>query len=261
VKRRGSLVVVGVGIGGIQQITPEATAFMEAAEQLFYLLVDPVTEHWVRSVNATATSLADLYDRTKPRLKTYREMAGRITRPVFAGKSVCVAFYGHPGVLVYPARQAVRAVRRAGLSARVVPAISAEACLYADLGLDPGTHGVQSYEATDFLLYRRRIDPTSALILWQIGVLGETNTRDPAEPYDSGRMAALVRRLLRDYPRTHRVTVYQASTFPTVAPRITHVRLQALARAPIGPMNTLYVPALRQRDVDPRIAKWLQPSE
>lgn len=41
--------------------------------------------------------------------------------------------------------------------------------MYADLDLDPGTHGVQSFEATDFLLYRRQIDPTSALILWQAG--------------------------------------------------------------------------------------------
>ena len=254
----GSLVVVGVGIGGIQQATPEATAHMVSAQQLFYLIVDPVTELWIRSLNPTATSLADLYAPGKPRLKTYREMTERMTRPVMEGTDVCAVFYGHPGVLVYPARQAVRAVRRAGLPARVVPAISAEACLYADVGLDPGTHGVQSFEATDFLLYRRRIDPTSALILWQIGVLGDTSNRDPAEPYRVDRMNVLVRRLLRDYPRTHRVVVYAASTFPTRPPEITRVPLHGLARTPIGPMTTLYVPALRQRDPDPRIARWLQ---
>jgi uncharacterized protein YabN with tetrapyrrole methylase and pyrophosphatase domain len=257
VSQRGSLVVVGVGIGGLQQVTAEAAAYMEAADQLFYLIVDPVTELWVRSLNATAGSLHDLYGPHKPRSRTYREMSARITRPVFEGKRVCVAFYGHPGVLVNPARQAIRAVRRAGFTARLVPGISAEACLYADLDLDPGTHGVQSFEATDFLLYRRRIDPTSALILWQIGVLGDTRNRDPGEPYRADRMNVLVRRLQRQYPRTHRVVIYAASTFPTLPPGITRVPLQALARTAIGPMTTLYVPAVRQRGPDPRIARWV----
>jgi hypothetical protein len=231
---------------------------MESADQLFYLIVDPVTEQWVRSLNPTATSLADLYAPGKPRLKTYREMIARMRRAVMDGKRVCATFYGHPGVLVYPARQVVRAVRRAGRSARLVPAISAEACLYADLGLDPGTHGVQSFEATDFLLYRRRIDPTSALILWQIGVLGETTNRVPANPDHAHRMDVLVRRLMRDYPRSHRVVIYAASTFPTVPPRIIRVPLYRLAHSAIGPMTTLYVPSARQRSPDPRIAGWLR---
>jgi hypothetical protein len=33
----------------------------------------------------------------------------------------------------------------------MLPGISAEDCLFADLGIDPGIYGCQSYEATDFL--------------------------------------------------------------------------------------------------------------
>ena len=253
----GSLVVVGVGIAGVHQVTPEAEAYMRRAQRLFYLVLDPITETWLRSVNPKASSLHDLYGTGKPRRRTYREMTARITAAVAAGEQVCVAFYGHPGVFVQTTRDAVRAVRRAGRPARVVPAISAEACLYADLGVDPAVSGVQAFEATDFLLYRRRIDPSSALILWQIGVLGDTTTRDPKLPYRADRMAVLARRLMRDYPARHRVVLYEASTFPGRPPRIERVGLAALARAPIRPLMTLYVPPLPNRPPDPRIAAWL----
>jgi hypothetical protein len=254
---RGSLVVVGVGITGVPQTTPEAAAFMRRAARLFYLVLDPLTAAWLCSLNPTATSLEDCYAPGKPRRKTYDEMTRRIAAPVFEGQHVCAAFYGHPGVLVYPSRAAVRAVRRAGLPARIIPGISAEACLYADLDLDPGTSGVQSFEATDFLLYRRRFDPTSALVLWQVGVLGDAVTRAAAEPYRADRMAVLVRRLVRAYPRRHRVTLYEAATFPGASPRIRRVPLESLARTPIRPLSTLYVPALPPRVPDPRVRAWI----
>jgi hypothetical protein len=36
--------------------------------------------------------------------------------------------------------------------------------------------GCQSYEATDFLVHRRKTDKSSALVLWQAGVVGKVDT-------------------------------------------------------------------------------------
>src|SRR2546428_900577 len=105
-------------------------------------------------------------------------MADRIVSAVQSGLDVCAAFYGHPGVFVDASHEAIRRTRRAGLPARMLPGISAEACLVADLGMDPAANGCQSFETTDFLLSRRKFDPSSALILWQVGVLGEASVRD-----------------------------------------------------------------------------------
>src|SRR6266550_2938645 len=55
----------------------------------------------------------------------------------------------------------------------MLPAVSALDCLVADLGIDPATTGLQSYEATDFIVHRRRPDTAATLVLWQIGVVGE----------------------------------------------------------------------------------------
>src|SRR3546814_6212654 len=75
---------------------------------------------------------------------------------VRAGKQVCAVFYGHPGVFADVPHRVVRKAREEGIPARMEPGISAEACLYADLNLDPGQRGVQSMEATHFLVHDRR---------------------------------------------------------------------------------------------------------
>ena len=48
----------------------------------------------------------------------------------------------------------------------MLPGISSEDCLFADLGVDPGVSGCQSYEATDFLMNAPIIDSSTQLILW-----------------------------------------------------------------------------------------------
>ena len=142
---------------------------MERAERLYYSVSDPVTELWIRKLNASAISLNGLYGREKDRRETYAEMTGTLVDAAREGLAVCAAFYGHPGVFVQPSHAAIRQLRAEGLSALMLPGVSTDGCLFADLGINPGDSGVQSFEATDFLLYRRRFDPTSGLILWQIG--------------------------------------------------------------------------------------------
>jgi precorrin-6B methylase 1 len=254
---KGSLVVVGAGINGVGQTTLEAVECMRRAERLFYSVVDPITEQWILELNSTAVSLAGLYADGKPRSKTYAEMTRAIVSAVTGGNRVCVVFYGHPGVLVESTHTAIARLRRAGYSARMRPGVSAEACLYADLGLNPGEVGIQSFEATDFLLSRRRWDPTSGLILWQVGVLGLADSRVGNTCYPE-RLRVLVNALLRRYPASHPVVIYYAATFPANPPVIERVSLRGLARARIKPMALLYVPPARQRtSLDRRVLGWL----
>jgi precorrin-6B methylase 1 len=253
--RRGSLIVVGTGIGGVGQTTLEAVACIEQAEKVFHSVVEPTTELWLRQLNPTATTLTDLYGEGKDRSKTYAEMTARLVTAVRSGLRVCAVFYGHPGVLADPSHRAIRQLRREGYSARMLPGVSADGCLYADLGINPGENGVQSFEATDFLMSRRRFDPTSGVILWQIGVLGESDVRVGATCRPD-RLQTLTAVLRRHYPAQHRVILYYASTFPAHPPIVQRVGLSKLPQTVVNPMAMLYVPALAQRPIDMKIARW-----
>jgi uncharacterized protein YabN with tetrapyrrole methylase and pyrophosphatase domain len=253
--KRGSLVVVGTGIKLIAHTTAEARDAMARAERLFFLVDDPATEEWLRRLNATATSLREHYAEGKPRRRTYQEIATRLVAAVQSGFDVCAAFYGHPGVFVDPSHDAIRRLRRGGYPARMLPGISTEDCLFADVGVDPGDRGCQSFEATDFLLYRRRFDPTSALVLWQVGLLGEPSVRLGMTARVE-RIEMLVRVLRRSYPARHRVVLYEAAQFLVCEPVIRRVALSRLARTPIRPVTTIYVPPLGDRPENRTVARW-----
>ena len=171
-----------------------------------------------------------------------------------AGREVCVAFYGHPGVFVEPSHAAMRRAREAGFEARMLPGVSAEDCLFADLGVDPAEAGCQSYEATDFLLRRRRFDPTAALILWQVAAVAVTT-------YTTGLhrrgLRVLADRLLEEYPAQHRVTLYEAAVFPFGEPLVDELPLELLADCDPRPLATLYVPPLEPRPADAETARRL----
>ena len=109
-------------------------------------------------------------------------MVEEILGPVREGKRVCAVFYGHPGVYVEPSHEAVRRAREEGFEARMLPAVSAEDCLVADLGVDPGEHGWQSWEATGFLLHGFRPDPTAGLVLWQVDGIGKLDWNLDPDP-------------------------------------------------------------------------------
>ncbi len=153
-------------------------------------------------------------------------MAEEILRPVREGLDVCAAFYGHPGVFVNPSHDAIARARAEGYRTRMLPAVSAEDCLFADLGVDPCRSGCQSYEATNFLVHRRRVDSTAALVLWQIGTVGNVTAAAEARP--SG-LPVLVETLLELYPPDHEVVVYEASPYPGFDPLVRAVALSELA--------------------------------
>jgi len=217
------------------------------AEVALYLATDPLAGEWLRGINPAARSLARHYERGKPRLETYEAMADEIVGEVERGLEVCAAFYGHPAVFVHPSHAAVARVRAQGLPAVMLPAVSAEDCLFADLCFDPGAAGCQSYEATDFLVHRRRIDVTAALVLWQVTAIGVATYEPP--PAAAG-LRVLAETLLDSYPAGHEVTLYEASPFPIGSPVIERLPLGALAEAIPTPLATLYVPPLREPTPD-----------
>lgn len=248
--KSGSLVVIGTGIRTVGQLTLEAIAWMQEADSLLYVVGDPVAEAVVKRLNPKgAASLTGYYEEGKPRIHTYNAMVEHILRCVRAGDKTVAAFYGHPGVFAYPSHESIRRARSEGFPARMLPGISSEDCLFADLGVDPAVGGCQSYEATDFLLNAPLIDPSSQLILWQVGSLGDWTYK--SRQYDTRAMPLLVQRLTQFYPLSHPVAVYQAAMLPGTEPIIAQIPLYSLSEFPITAGMTLYIPPARTRVPDP----------
>jgi hypothetical protein len=239
--RKGSITVVGTGHLVAGQVTPEALVSMKTAKKLFYLVGDPATAHWVETLNPTAETLANSFSVGRNRMESYSEIVERVIKTVRMGLRVTLAFYGHPGVFVDPSHEVVRRARAEGFDAKMLPGISAEDCLFADLGVDPGQDGCQSYEATDFLLRRRKFDPRTPLILWQVGCIGVA-TYCTKDIWSRGGLRLLTKVLRNTYPAEHQVVVYEAPEYPVCRPVMETVSLSKLPQARVSIISTLFVP-------------------
>jgi precorrin-6B methylase 1 len=238
--RSGSLVCVGIGMTLGSHITPLSRSYIERADVVFSATSNGVVDVWLAKMNPQVRSLQPYYQEGKSRMTTYREMVDAILAEVRAGRNVCGAFYGHPGVFAWPAHKSIEVARSEGFSAHMEPGVSAEDCLYADLGIDPGKYGCQHYEATQLMLYRRRIDPSAYLIVWQIGVAGDLSLARFST--GAAHRQVLTDLLSEDYPLTHEIIIYEAATLPTQSARIERVVLAQLPRAEFDMHATLVVP-------------------
>jgi uroporphyrin-III C-methyltransferase len=246
--RRGSLTVVGTGIDVTTQLTPGARAAIEGSDEVLYLVADSVSALRIVNLNPRAHSLDEFYGPDKNRQQTYAEIVETIVASAVAGADVCAVFYGHPGVFAYPGHEALARVREAGLPARMLPAVSALDCLVADLGIDPGRTGLQSYEATYFLLHRPAIDPHAMLLLWQVGMIGEVG--GAATSAVKARFQLLVEQLRDRYGEAREALLYEASPYPGPPPAAARFRLGDFELPAPSPVSTLCIPADRVPPVD-----------
>lgn len=253
---RGSLVCVGVGMTLGSHLTPLARSEIDRADVVFAGVSDPLVEMWLREMHADVRSLQPYYAEGRSRSDTYADMVEVILAEVRQGRRVCGVFYGHPGVFALAPHRSIERARSEGFDARMEPGISAEDCLYADLGIDPGTYGCQHFEATQFLLYRRMIDPSAWLFLWQVGHVGDLSLarRDTGPGY----RRVLVDVLSEHFSADHEVILYKAPTLPIESPSIRRLPLSRLAESAISTSETLAIPPGRALDPAPGMRARLQ---
>jgi uncharacterized protein YabN with tetrapyrrole methylase and pyrophosphatase domain len=251
----GSLVCVGIGMTLGSHITPLSRSHIDNSDVVFAGLSDAVVELWLAKMHPDVRSLQSFYREGKPRSESYQQMVEAMLAEVRAGKRVCGAFYGHPGVFAWPTHKAIEIARREGYRAHLEPGVSAEDCLYADLGIDPGKYGCQHYEASQLMLYRRRIDTSAYLVLWQVGVAGDQSLAR----FSTGAAyrQVLVDVLARDYDLAHEVILYKAVTLPMHQPKIERLPLSGLPAADIDMQVTLVVPPATSLEADPIVREYL----
>jgi uncharacterized protein YabN with tetrapyrrole methylase and pyrophosphatase domain len=239
-KKKGSLVNVGLGMTLGAHITPISKTFIQEADIVFVSASNRLVEEWVRTMNPKMISLQSFYAEGKSRLNTYKEMTEAILQEVRNGKKVCGAFYGHPGVFALPPHETIRQARAEGYQAHMEPGVSAEDCLYADLGIDPGSSGCAHFEASQFLFNHRPFDPSAYLILWQVGIAGDKSLK--VFETSVAKKQLLVDLLLETYPADHQVTLYECAVLPIEKTLIVHVPLKDLAHQEMSMKTTLVVP-------------------
>ena len=258
---KGSLVVVGTGIKVAADITARAHSYIKKADIVFYIVPNKISKQWLSSLNENTHDLSKYYEDGKSRIVTYNEMTSALILAVESGKKVCAALYGHPGVFSYVGHQAIKLLSQKKYIARMEPGVSAEDCLFADIGIDPGKTGCLSIEATQFLFYKRRFDPHALIVLWQIALIGDHTLKLGTTNKYHKALSLLVTELLKYYPKNHQVIIYEASVIELFPPRIEYIALAKLKNVKLNAISTLVIPPRDEADLDFEILNSLNINE
>jgi len=239
----GSLTIIGSGIETIGFSLGDVKLITEADKVLF-CVADPATIVWLKRLRPDALDLYVLYGENKLRYTTYMQMTEAQLYWVRKGLKVVVVFYGHPGIFVLSTHRAIKLARREGYRAIMKAGVCALDTLCADLGVDPCHPGMQTHEATDCLLRRRRIDTSLHVVLWQVGVIGELGYR--RQGYLNNHFSYFIKWLQSIYGEDYEITHYIGSRYPTIESLIEIYKLSSLHdpdnQIKITGLSTFYIP-------------------
>lgn len=239
-----SLVIVGSGIKFFSHLTIEAKAYIEKSDKVLYLVNEPVMKEWLKKTSRDSESLDALYTQHRLRIHSYQAITNHIMQEVYKQQHVCVVIYGHPTIFAQPALDAAIQAKKAGFVAKILPGISSEACLFADLMIDPASHGCMSFEATDLLIHQRKLDHACHVILWQVSVIGML---EHARNHNNQPGIIMLRDyLLNYYPSNHKLILYSAALYPGFDPSIHEFEVNQLTEIEITRTSTLYIPPLKK---------------
>ncbi len=237
-----SVYIIGLGVVGVSQITPEARDTLRKCRCAF--VVDHgfgVLEH-LRTLTSEVIDLLPEYREGLHRLTTYQRMAGRVVDAAMRRAPVAFATYGHPYWLVYPTALIKSACQELGIGVEIIGGISSIDAILLDLDLDPGTQGLQIFEATSLVTEQRRPNPDVPCLLMQVDAFDTPEFTMQAR--SASRYERLRDYLIGIYPGDHRVRSVYSRTHPLLNSLSWEFELHELPTAFTQEIisGTLYIP-------------------
>jgi uncharacterized protein YabN with tetrapyrrole methylase and pyrophosphatase domain len=252
------LFIVGTGIKFVSHLTQEAKTHIEKADKVLYLLNEPAMQAWITQINPNSESLDPLYKKHYQRSESYQEISNYILSTLEKTNILTIVVYGHPILLCDLTTNAGTVAKNLGYHVKTLPGISSEACLFADLIVNPYRGGLQSFEATDFLIYKRNFDTSSHLVLWQVESIGAL-CHSSNHNNEIG-IKILMEYLIQHYSPDHELVIYEAAQYPQFEPNLKYIKIKDLINSELTSINTLYIPPYNVKKADEQIINQLKKS-
>ncbi|KAK6511613.1 hypothetical protein TWF481_000528 [Arthrobotrys musiformis] len=239
----GSLTLVGTGVRSLCQLTLEAIQEVEGADVIYYAVRDAATEGFIKKKNEKAIDLYQYFinDDNIPEADIYIQIAEVLLADTRSGLRVVGVFFGHPGLFMSPNRRALAIAQAEGYTAKMLPGISVDDCLLADLGIDPSFVGCLTCEARDFLIHDHIGLASRHVIMYEIGYLGFYGDDSKEDHFQY-----LAQKLEDTYGASHPLVNYTAAISPLMQPIIDRLVVGDLqkpeVRQRITSASTLYFP-------------------
>lgn len=167
------IVIVGLGISGINQITKEGLAAIKSSKKIFYLGPNAKKDiQNLKTLDITVESIMHLYNNGEIDKVIYKRIFDYLIDAAQQFNSVCLLVPGHPrlGVSVV----AMLEKNEANVKVKTIPGISCFDTLINDLKRDPIEFGSLLIDANRLLLYDIPISTSLDIYIFHVCSIGTT---------------------------------------------------------------------------------------
>lgn len=249
------IVLLGTGIKAISHFTEEFKTYVKAADKVLYLVNEPIVGEWIEVNSKQAENLEKYYYNNQRRLTSYKKIKNKILSDTSIFNFIAVVLYGHPTIFADPGLLAINEAKTMGIDTLILPSISAQDVLFADMGIDPGMHGCVHVDATEFLIYDKKPNISMHVCIWQIGMIG--NIAPPQKKQVINNVDVLVKKLSQYYPQDFEIYIYEASLYPGVDFKLIKCKLRDLEKQNISTLSTLYIPPFEEGNINEEMMRLL----
>ncbi len=211
-----NIYIVGLGTMNIDHITRQVERAISMSEEVLFLDDGIATRAFLEARCERVTDLSGHFAAGKNRIESHHHLAAEVIEAAMARTPVTLAIAGHPTHLAPATFLVADLAGLLGLRVEILAGISAMDQLFVELAIDPASHGLQCFEATDLLLRRRPVAVDVPLLLWQVGLVGTHNHTSSPRPPET--FEGLTRYLLRFYPPNHEVIAAEAASHALLEP-------------------------------------------
>lgn len=246
--RLSKLFIAGIGIKFLSHMTLEVQSIIQKSDSVIYLVNEPAMKRWIEENSKKAISLDAIYFNFQERNDAYQAICREVINIAAQNKNTCFILYGHPLILSNSSEQLIKEIKERALhiDIEILPGISSIDTLLCDLCVDPGSGGLQAFEATEFLNKNYKINIDSHLILWQVGVVGVEKIiqkdRDLINSVERKKaLNQLKQKLIGIYGKAHPIVLYVASMYPQTPFERIDICLSKLDVVNIPRLSTVYI--------------------
>lgn len=236
------LTIVGTGIAFQSHATVSVMEAIKTADLVCHLLVDETDRKFITTLNDAVEDMTRYFSETSTRKACHDLIVSHVLDRVQAGLQTVFAVYGHPTEAVYPSRALARHARKLKIPYRILPGVSASACLYSSLEIDPVEASIISMEATGYLERAGKVPRGFGILLWQCGMICETKGSSRLGSAASRRR--LASKLAADFGARHECYIFQASRRKDSSYLSTRLSISELEDHQIEAHQLLFIPAL-----------------
>ena len=141
----------------------------------------------------------------------------------------------------------------------MLPGISAEDSLLADLAIDPAHNGLQSLEATDLVARDRQLLTDSNVIIWQVGCVGDP--RFNSKGYTNQFLEVLIKKLQDVYGKDYEIIHYVGAHYSIYDPVRERIKLSEFVKPEVAKkvtsVSTFFVPPKEIRPLKEDVCRLL----